>query len=41
MTFAEAMEQEFSKGYDIVMLSGETVQGASKFTSGTGRHGKF
>jgi len=41
MNFAEAMEQEFSKGYDIVMVSGEAVQGASKFTSGTGRHGKF
>ena len=41
MNFEEAMEQEFSKGYDIVMVSSEAVQGASKFTSGTGRHGKF
>jgi len=41
MNFAEAMEQEFLKGYDIVISSGETVQGAYKFTSGIGRHGKF
>jgi enoyl-CoA hydratase len=41
MNFADAMEQEFLKGYEIVIVSGETIQGASKFTSGTGRHGKF
>ena len=41
VNFADAMEQEFLKGYEIVIVSGETVQGASKFTSGTGRHGQF
>jgi enoyl-CoA hydratase len=41
MNFADAMEQEFLKGYEIVIVSGETILGASKFTSGTGRHGKF
>ncbi len=41
MNFNDAMEQEFLKGYDIVMVSGETVQGASRFSSGKGRHGQF
>ncbi|HWQ76719.1 MAG TPA: crotonase/enoyl-CoA hydratase family protein [Syntrophomonas sp.] len=41
MNFQDAMEQEFLKGYEIVMVSGETVKGASKFTAGVGRHGKF
>lgn len=40
MNFADAMKQEFLKGYDVVM-SGETVEGATRFTSGVGRHGKF
>lgn len=41
MNFQDAMEQEFRKGYEIIMSSTETGQGASEFTAGKGRHGKF
>lgn len=40
MSFADGMRQEFLKGNEIVN-SGETVAGATRFTSGTGRHGQF
>jgi len=39
--FQEGMKQEFLRGYEIAMASGETVQGATKFTAGKGRHGTF
>jgi enoyl-CoA hydratase len=41
MSLQDAMEQEFLKGYDIVMESGETVQGAAEYAAGKGRHGQF
>lgn len=41
MNLQDAMEQEFLKGYDIVMESGETVQGAAQYVAGKGRHGTF
>jgi len=41
MNLQDAMEQEFLKGYDIVMESGEIVQGAAEYAAGKGRHGTF
>lgn len=40
MNFADGMKQEFLKGYEVVK-SGETVQGAQRFSSGVGRHGQY
>jgi len=41
MNLQDAMKQEFLKGYDIVMESGESVQGAAEYAAGKGRHGQF
>lgn len=40
MDFADGMKQEFEKGMRVIR-SGETVQGASNFSGGAGRHGDF
>jgi len=40
MNFADAMKLEFEHGIRVIE-SGETVQGASRFSGGTGRHGSF
>jgi len=40
LPFAQAMRNEFSLGLETVQ-SGETVEGAGRFSSGQGRHGKF
>lgn len=39
LPFAQAMENEFRRGMDVVM-SGETADGAGRFTRGEGRHGQ-
>jgi enoyl-CoA hydratase len=39
LPFAEAMRNEFALGMQVV-ASGETVEGASRFASGEGRHGR-
>ena len=38
--FNRAMEMEFSMGMDVIR-SGETLEGAVRFTEGKGRHGQF
>jgi enoyl-CoA hydratase len=40
MNFNDAMKLEFEYGIRVIE-SGETVQGASRFSGGTGRHGNF
>ena len=40
MSHAEAMDNEFRRGMEVIE-SGETVGGASRFASGSGRHGNF
>jgi enoyl-CoA hydratase len=40
MPFDEAMRNEVRRGVDVVM-SGETVAGATRFAGGVGRHGTF
>ena len=40
MDFDKAMELEFKMGLDVIM-SGETVSGAERFTEGSGKHGEF
>lgn len=39
-TFKDAMENEFQRGMDTIH-KGETLQGATMFTKGVGRHGEF
>lgn len=36
----EAFQNEFRRGMEV-LLSGETLEGAARFASGEGRHGKF
>src|SRR5579872_1931666 len=40
MSLADALKNEYRLGFDVVR-SGETREGASRFASGIGRHGKF
>ncbi len=40
LPFDQAMRNEFELGWETV-LSGETVEGATRFASGAGRHGSF
>jgi enoyl-CoA hydratase len=40
MDFEKAMELEFKIGLEVI-ASGETVSGATEFTSGKGKHGEF
>jgi enoyl-CoA hydratase len=40
LKFSDAMENEFKHGIEVIM-SGETVEGATSFSKGTGKHGKF
>lgn len=40
LSFEDAMKNEFRLGMNTIQ-SGETLEGAARFTSGTGRHGKF
>jgi enoyl-CoA hydratase len=40
LPFDQAMRNEFELGWQTV-LSGETVEGATRFAGGAGRHGSF
>lgn len=40
LSYSEAMVNEFQRGLEVV-ASRETVEGASRFASGRGRHGEF
>jgi enoyl-CoA hydratase/carnithine racemase len=40
LSHAEAMDNEFRRGMEVIE-SGETLGGASRFASGSGRHGNF
>jgi enoyl-CoA hydratase len=40
LSMADALKQEFIRGLDVLQ-SGETLEGATRFTKGEGRHGKF
>jgi enoyl-CoA hydratase len=40
LTFSEALKNEFRLGIETI-TSGETLQGAGRFSEGAGRHGKF
>ncbi len=39
-SFTDAMENEFQRGMKAIN-KGETLHGATMFTKGVGRHGKF
>ncbi|MBI5605303.1 MAG: crotonase/enoyl-CoA hydratase family protein [Deltaproteobacteria bacterium] len=40
LSLAEALKNEFRKGLETI-TSGETLEGAGRFSQGAGRHGKF
>lgn len=39
-SFEEAMKNEFKRGM-VPINKGETLQGATKFANGVGKHGEF